>query len=160
MERLFEAHADDVFRYAVYMLGNTADAKDVVQDVFLKAFRAWDNMGDRSHPKAWLLHTTRNHLRDVMRRQRTRRKWQQNAWAAPEFLESHEPGVDRQIDLERALGRLKPAFQEVLVLRFFEDLSIEETARTLQWTAGKVRTTQHRALQKLGELLGGGTQDD
>jgi RNA polymerase sigma-70 factor (ECF subfamily) len=61
--------------------------------------------------------------------------------------------VDRQIDLQRALARLKPSFREVLTLRFLHDVSIEETATALTWTTSKVQATQHRALKKLRELL-------
>lgn len=126
---LFESYVDDVYRYALYSLHDKSDAEDVVQEVFLRALRSWEGLADRSHPKAWLLQITRNYLRDLMRRQRIRREHREHA--TPDYVGTHEPAVDRQLDLEEALDQLKPAFREVLTLRFLYDLSIEETAVAL-----------------------------
>lgn len=57
------------------------------------------------------------------------------------------------LELEDAVSRLSPDYQQVLNLRWIEDLSVTQTAEILDWTEAKVRLTFHRAKKKLKELL-------
>jgi len=71
-ERLYRAHVQDVYRYALMVLRNRADAEDVAQTTFLKAYRAIEK-GDRPrHPRKWLItiahNTCRTRMRDAKRR--------------------------------------------------------------------------------------------
>ena len=71
-ERLYRAHVQDVYRYALMVLRNPTDAEDVTQTTFLKAYRAFQK-GDRPrHARQWLItiahNTCRSRLRDAKRR--------------------------------------------------------------------------------------------
>lgn len=60
VKMLFDQYSSDVYRYARLMLGDDADAKDVVQEVSFRAFRSWSGFRQESNPNTWLLSISRN----------------------------------------------------------------------------------------------------
>lgn len=59
---LYEQYANDIYRYARLTLGDSSVAKDVVQEVFLRAFRSWEQFRSEANPRTWLMSITRNYL--------------------------------------------------------------------------------------------------
>lgn len=147
---LFDAHADSVYRYARYSLPPDIDARDVVQEVFLRAFRAWNDFHGDADPKTWLLRIARNYVYDLLRAKRRQREFE-----AMRLIDDDAAATDLGsiLELEDAVSRLSPDYQQVLNLRWIEDLSVTQTAEILGWTDAKVRLTFHRAKKKLKELL-------
>ncbi|MCF8567315.1 RNA polymerase sigma factor [Alicyclobacillus tolerans] len=150
VEQLFHLYASDVYRFARYLAPADVDAKDVVQEVFLRAFRGWNDQGI-SNPKAWLLQITRNYVFDLLRKKRVESKYQ----------EKHKPDLSRVsvslntlIELEDAVLHLKLDYRQVFILRCVHDLSVEETAEILGWSEAKVKTSLHRAIKELRIALG------
>ncbi|WAH39795.1 RNA polymerase sigma factor [Alicyclobacillus fastidiosus] len=150
IEQLFHLYASDVYRFARYLAPSGVDAKDVVQEVFLRAFRKWNGQSV-SNPKAWLLQITRNYIFDLLRRKK----------CESHYKEKHKPDLtmvsvplDTLIELEEAVSALKPDYRQVFMLRCVHDLSVEETAQVLGWSRAKVRTSLHRAITKLRVALG------
>ena len=146
---LFDAHADSVYRYARYSLPPDIDARDVVQEVFLRAFRAWNNFHGDADPKTWLLRIARNYVYDLLRAKRRQREFE----AMRSLDDATSTNLNSILELEDAVSRLSPDYQQVLNLRWIEDLSVTQTAEILDWTEAKVRLTFHRAKKKLKELL-------
>lgn len=151
VEELFRLYASDVYRFARYLAPKGVDAKDIVQEVFLRAFKRWNSIQDTSNPKAWLLQITRNYTFDLLRRRRVEAS----------YRERHKPdtsgvtvSLDTLVELEEAISQLKPNFRTVVVLRCIHDLTVRETADILKWSESKVRTTMHRAVRELRVLLG------
>jgi RNA polymerase sigma-70 factor, ECF subfamily len=158
---------DMVFATAVRLLGNPADAEDVAQTVFLRAFQRFDVIGTSLAAAGWLKTTTRhlclNHL------SRYRKRWRFfSELARPEHIveTAHEPAwvssespdktleiSEQQRALEHALRRLPDHQRVPLVLFHFEDLSYEEIARLLRVSIGKVKTDIHRGREALRTQL-------
>ena len=69
------------------------------------------------------------------------------------FLNGTGATFEDQVALDDALSRLPKNYQQVIVLRFAHDLTVEDTSKVLGWSRAKVRTTQHRALKRLRESL-------
>jgi RNA polymerase sigma-70 factor, ECF subfamily len=136
---LFERHADDVYRYAKYALPPEMDAKDVVQEVFLRAFRYWSDFKGNADPKTWLLRIARNHIYDLLRKKRRQRIYETEALNKP-----HAASLDTIIELEDALHRMSPSHRQVLSLRWIQGLSVSETSSVLGWSEscseGSIRT--------------------
>lgn len=148
IHRLFEQYADDIYRYAKYSLPPDLDAKDVVQEVFLRAFRHWSDFKGVANPKTWLFKISRNYIYDLMRK-RVRQR-------SHEIISSKENGavaLDTLIELEDALQRLQESYRQVLNLRWIQGMSVSETTDVLGWSDAKVRITFHRAKKKLKESL-------
>lgn len=164
-EAFVRAHQDMVFATAVRLLGNAAEAEDVAQSVFLKAFEQFDTIGASPAAGGWLRTVARNTALNHLSRYRSR--WRLfSELAAPGDGDPFEASIpepasaardlERRDDrerLEQALWRL-PAHQRVpLVLFHFEDASYEEIARLLRVSLAKVKTDIHRGRDALRRLL-------
>jgi RNA polymerase sigma-70 factor (ECF subfamily) len=136
---LFAAHYPDLLRYAVRRVGTDA-APDVVAEVFLVAWRRRADVPPDA-ARVWLYgvaaKVVRNHLRGENRRRQLRSRL-----AAEFHVPEGDPGADR---VRRALGRLRPAEQEVLRLSEWEQLSADEAAAVLRCSPGAFRVRLHRA---------------
>ena len=146
ISELFLLHSNSIYRYAKYCLPRDIDSKDVVQEVFLRAFRSWDEFQGNSDPKTWLFSIARNHIYDLLRKKKRERMH--------EIFQSTRPqegseNLNTIIELEDALSRLHPNYRQILVLRLIQDLSIPDIAKVLDWSESKVRITFHRARKKL-----------
>lgn len=170
-EAFVRTYQDMVFATAVRLLGNPAEAEDVAQSVFLKAFEQFDSLSSSPAAAGWLKTVARNTCLNHLSRYRSR--WRFFSELGPADADA-EPGYEASLEgtdspartfeqaddrerLEQALRRL-PAHQRVpLVLFHFEESSYEEIARALRISLAKVKTDIHRgreALRKHLEAIG------
>ncbi len=163
---LMDRHYRRLYRIALAYLRQREDALDVVQEAFVRAFLAaprWD--GTAAGP--WLSRITVNLAIDRWRRNRRRADTftplQDGDHTAS--LADGRPAPDRQVHarergewLSAALGRLPERQRAVVVLRHYQELSLEEIAHTLDMSLGTVKSSLHRALQRLRLSLAGGSE--
>ncbi|SDW04870.1 RNA polymerase, sigma subunit, SigX [Alicyclobacillus hesperidum] len=150
ISRLYERYADDVYRYGRLTLGTEDDAYDVVQETFLRAIRGWPRFRREASEQTWLLQIARNVMYDKFRRRRSEQRVMQ-------FAQIHQTkwqdAIDHSLVIESAIRKLRESYRQVVILRHVEGLNVEETAQVLGWSENKVRSTTHRALAKLRDLL-------
>jgi RNA polymerase sigma-70 factor, ECF subfamily len=153
-ELLAMPHLDAAFGLARWLTGNTADAEDVVQDAYLRAFRYLDTFrGDNF--RVWLLTIVRNSFLDWLK---DNRLGQQVFQPAPADLESTDPApgpeamlLDR-VDSETLgtlMAQLPAEYREMLILREIEDLSYKDIAAVTGVPAGTVMSRLSRARRAL-----------
>jgi RNA polymerase sigma-70 factor (sigma-E family) len=156
---LFDEHADRLLRLALLLLGERSVAEEVVQEAFVAAWRDWDAIREPEHADAWLRGVVVRLARRSIRRKMLERRHSLGAVALPVDTGVHDPAG--RLDLQRAIALLPPRKRACVVLRYFEDLSEEETARTLGISAGTVKSQTHKALEILERHLSGlGEADD
>jgi RNA polymerase sigma-70 factor (sigma-E family) len=148
-----------LLRAACLLLHDRDGADDAVQQTLLRTFRRWDRA--RESPEAYshsvLVNVCRNHWRDQRRRPiGTPLESEHEPLAA---VRDKTPEVEDHLMLEQALAKLPGQQREVLVLRFFLDLSVAETARILGTQDGTVKSATHRGLESLRKLLNDQTQE-
>ena len=162
---LVERHYGRLYRIALGYLRQRDDALDVVQEAFVKAFQAagrWDGSADAG---PWLSRITVNLAIDRWRR--NRRRGQTFSPLAEgdhlEVLADTGPAPDRGVMRREASDRLSLALQElperqraIVVLRHYQELSLEEIATTLGMSLGTVKSSLHRALHRMRATLAGG----
>jgi RNA polymerase sigma-70 factor (ECF subfamily) len=132
-------------RLAFSMLGNRAEAEDATQEAITRAWRALARLRDRSLVRPWFLAIVANHCRNVRRT-----SWFKTA-RLPEFFQPGfpaEPGVEK-IDVERALARLPMSERQVLFMRFYLDLTVEEMAVVLNISPSAAKGRIYRACKRL-----------
>jgi RNA polymerase sigma-70 factor (ECF subfamily) len=159
-------HAPGVYRLALRLVRNEAEAEDVMQETFLNAFRGIDKFDGRSELRTWLYRIAYNAAMLRFRRKQ------------PEFVSVDEAGgaddgtpvplafldwcclpekelerTELREEMERAIQELPEKLRAVFVLRELEELSTEETATTLGVTIEVVKTRLHRARLWLRERL-------
>jgi RNA polymerase sigma-70 factor (ECF subfamily) len=158
---LVEKHARMVFRLAFRITRNEADAEDVVQETFLKAFRAFDQYDSRASFSTWLFRIASNAAIDLLRRRRSRPETPSDfdgsglPAAASTGPSPHVAAVSSEIgrQLSEALEELSPHERTAFVLRHYEGEPIEEIARALGIRANAAKQTVFRAVRKLRLIL-------
>ena len=149
---LYRGHAVGLIRLAIVMLGDRVAAEDVVQDAFLGLYRHWDGLADPGKALTYLRSAVLNRCRNALR-QRTR---DVRRGDLPHVVESAEATVLIGEENQRVLAAIRalPARQrEALVLRFYLDLSQDETARVMGIAVGTVKSATSRAVAALGRML-------
>jgi len=158
-ERFARPHAAAALRLARTLVRNEADAQDVLQDSFLRAFRHFRGFSGES-PRAWLLSIVRNVSFTLWRKQERDQieEPEEAAEAEPDPGPSPEVRLLEACDAElvrAALDRLPSLHREVLVLREMEELSYREIASILGVPVGTVMSRLSRArAQLVKELVG------
>jgi RNA polymerase sigma-70 factor, ECF subfamily len=161
---LVEQHGRAVFRLAFRMTGNEADAEDVVQETFLKAYRQINRFDARSSFATWLYRIASNCSLDLLRKRKTREQKRERGQDPEQdilvSLPSTTPGPDRELHsrqvsecVDAALGQLSAQERAAFVLRHFEGLSIEEIGVSLGTGASATKHSIFRAVQKLRRSL-------
>jgi len=151
-------HLDTLYRVALRLTGNAADADDLVQETMLKAYRSWDQYEKGTNAKGWLLTILRNSFINEYRR-RTRHPETVDVDTIEPFavfgeVQDDDPQgafFDRIVDDEvlKAVVELPEAFQETLVLSDVEGLSYQEIGKILGVPVGTVKSRLFRARQAL-----------
>lgn len=137
--------ADRLFRTAFLLTGDRQLAEDLVQQSLLKAWRYWGRVCEADDRYSYV----RRILLNSHSRMHRRRRVSEVLTAAPHEQQGDRPLVDEQDQLLRALDRLPYGQKAVLMLRFYEDLTVEQTALLLGCSVGTVKSRTARALQRL-----------
>jgi RNA polymerase sigma factor (sigma-70 family) len=152
-ERLYESHVRNVYRYAVAMLGEPADAEDVTQTTFMNAYRAFKQGTRPERPQSWLIaiahNVCRQRFRQAQRRPREVAFDERLGDGAP-FDEVEAPSAE---DLRRALSQLPTNQRAAIVMRELEGCSYAEIAEVLGISISALEALLFRARRALREQL-------
>lgn len=150
-EAFFEAHYEDLLRYALRRVDQPADAADVVAETWAVAWRRRDALPPAHEQRLWLFGTARrvlaNHRRGRVRQTRLSEK------LALELQAAALPGPEPYEDVTQALSRLSKRDREVLFLSAWEDLTPEEIGKVLGCSAATARVRLHRARARFRQAL-------
>ncbi|HYM14264.1 MAG TPA: sigma-70 family RNA polymerase sigma factor [Dehalococcoidia bacterium] len=155
---LYDWYMPRVYRYAVARLGNTVEAEDLTEEVFLKMLGSIGDFRWKDVPfSSWLFRIAHNHVATHFRRT-AQRGGATTAIPAQMIDWRHDIAttVEERITLEevrRAAEQLPDAQREVIALRFAVGLSIADTARALGKREGNIKALQHKAVAKLQKIL-------
>lgn len=154
---LYERHGAPLLTFLARLTGDRALAEDLLQEAFLRVYRARHDYRATGQFRAWLFTISRRLVIDW-------RRSRQAAWVdepaaldtapAPERAEDWAEAHDLTARLERALRRLPERQREVVLLSRYAGLTTEQIAQVTGTTPGAVRVTLHRALRTLRELIG------
>lgn len=153
--QLIHHHQEPAFRLAYLMLGDARDAEDVLQEALLRAYLSLDKFDTTRPFRPWLLSIVANLARN--RKRAIGRYWYmiQRWWQQRDPAESEPPPNLNQDSaaLWSAVQQLPSAGQEVIYMRYFLGLSVEETAAALDIKAGTVKSRSSRALTQLRGII-------
>ena len=161
-EALVRRHQDGIFAFALNLVGNRADAEEVAQEAFIRAWRAYGGYDDARRQelreRSWLHRIALNVFRNRLRGRPP---------AVVELLEGQvaaplETGPEptamrnaRRSALRRHLLALPRPYREAVVLHHVQGLGYAEAAEVLSVPEGTVKSNCHRGLRRLQERLGG-----
>lgn len=150
LQKLFTDHViknkENYYRLAYSYVKNADDALDIVQESIYKAISSIESLKNPKYIKTWFYRIVVNTSLDFLRKHKRVDVVEQ------EILERCISGDEddyENIDLHRALDELSPNYRTIIVLRYFEDLKIEEVADVLNENVNTVKTRLYRALKML-----------
>ena len=155
--QLVDRYYDRYARFAEHMIGNRADAEDVVQDAFLRAYRFLPNYQERERFDAWLFRILVNQCRTTAARRRRGGTVVDDAEAL-ERVPTEDHTAERHAlrqDIEHALARLEPEQREAFLLKYVEELSYEEMAMMTGAGVSALKMRVKRACERLRAFLTG-----
>lgn len=157
---LVDRYLPDVYAVAARIVCNGADAEDVAQEAFLRAFERLDQYDVERSFRNWILkiatNTALNHLRSRRRRRDLHLRWSESS-AAPS-ADAREPGnpdVPSRAEWTRWLGQLDDRHRTAIVLFHFHEMPYAEVAEAMGVPLNTVRTYLHRGRKRLRELMTG-----
>ena len=153
LERLMNQYGTSLLRMCCLHLRDAALAEDAVQDTFVKAYRGYTSFRGEAEDKTWLMRIAVNTCKDLRR----------SAWhrhvdrsVTPESLpEPAVPFTEWDDAVTRAVMSLRPKHREVVLLRFYQGMTIPETAHVLGVTKSTVYNRLERAYGLLRQCLEG-----
>lgn len=153
-----ESFGQDVWNYAFFLTKRKEAADDISQDVFLKAFKHWNDFQGRSSVKTWLLTITRNlslnYLKSSFMTKVSLTGWitskQTGPSAEKEFLDAAAVS-----QIWKCVMELPPKYREVLILESHYQLPRKEMAELLGISEGTIKSRLHRARSRMDKMLKG-----
>ncbi len=151
---LLVASAPRVYGLLFRMVGRRDVAEDLMQETLLRAFRGLDAYQPEGKFRAWLFRIAANQARDWIRRQKRRPQAMDDPEPAAEMPpEADAVARQRARQVTEALDRLSEADREVLLMRYYGEMTFKEIAQAGGEPIGTVLARAHRALKKLGDLM-------
>ena len=149
-EELFRKYQSRLFSVCRHFLGSHAEAEDTVQDAFVQIYSSLKRFRGESSFHTWAYGIT---VRTCISRMRKLKRHAESTgeWAELPSAEGN-PDVER-ILIQQTISRLPDSHRIVLILRYYEQLSIEEAAQVLQCGADQMKMRLHRARNAMKELL-------
>ena len=154
---LYDHYQPKIYRFVVIKVSRREEAEDLTHQVFLDAWTHMPGYQRMGFPfSSWLYRIARNKVIDHYR---TKKDHLAIDDVDPEQFAAAAPGdaeLDAAFTLERvrsAIAKLKPEYQDIIMMRFVEDLSLKETAHAMEKSEGAIKLMQHRAIKQLKQLL-------
>ncbi|GKV56567.1 DNA-directed RNA polymerase sigma-70 factor [Sporosarcina sp. NCCP-2222] len=145
--KLIDVEKDKLYRMAFIYVRNETDALDIVQETIYKAYRGVGSVKESAYFSTWLTRILINSALDFI---------QKNSKVVPiekdmlERIEAEPPKSQEDVlDLQKAIGQLEEKYKSVILLRFYQDLTIPQIADVLDCPEGTVKTNLHRAVNQL-----------
>ncbi|WP_174613634.1 RNA polymerase sigma factor SigX [Virgibacillus ihumii] len=162
-EELYEKYHQDLYQFIFYMVKDKEVCEDLIQEVYIKVLRSYDSFKGDSSEKTWLFSIARHVTIDFFRSLKRKRNriagyfdWNEN----DRYLSDQKPLPDEIAEQNEKIKRMyfyldkcTPEQKSVLILRYIQSFSIQETAEILGFSISKVKTTQHRGLKRLKKWM-------
>jgi len=153
---LYDIYADRIYRHIYYRTGNAEDAKDMMQEVFLKAWQGLPRYRKSTTPfLGWLFTISHNRVIDYYR---TRKDYSylDNEIAVPDPESNPEVLAESRLaqqQVRKAILQLPGDQQMVIIMSFIEGFEYSEIALALKKSEGNIRVMVHRASKKMNEIM-------
>ena len=148
---LYRRYDKRIYAYCLRALGNPEDARDVFQTIYMTIYDKRESFSYWSFA-AWLFTITRNMCLKTLRNRKQTTEFIEEMHE-PEERESHSQDFLLREQLQKAINQLPTEFKEALELRYFDDLSYEEIAETLEISVSLAKVRVFRAKKQITKIL-------
>ncbi len=159
-ETLVERHHDEIYSYLWRLTSNPADAEDLAQEVFMRAYQAFDRLRPNSNHRAWLYKIATHCAYTVLKRNRRQNQQNISLDDAHETLDVH-PSLRQQAAVNETLASVRQTIaalpakqQQAIMLRYVQGMEYAEIAQVLNCSPDSARANVYQALRRLRRELG------
>lgn len=157
--QLYDLYVEKIYRFTYFKISNKEEAEDLVSEVFLKT---WNYLMENTEKEiesfsGLIYRIARNGIIDFYRRRARQNEVSLENQTIEIADEGQKQKVETEYEAEKIMAlikKMKQDYQEVLILKYVEELSVSEIAQIVNRTRTGVRVTLHRAMKKLKELSG------
>lgn len=152
----YQQYSDGIYRFILMRIGDHEQAKDLVHDTYVRAFKNLGSFQGDSSGKTWLYQIARNVTIDYLRRKKPFAYMLEQLRISNMEMRTPEKELELHEDityLYEALSKLRPQHKEVIIFRKINELSTRETAEVLGWKESRVKTNLRRGLIELKAQL-------
>lgn len=149
-EIIVMGYSQIIFRVAYSYTKNIFDADDIVQEVFLKLYRARKVFENEEHIKNWLIRVAINHSLDLIRRK------QREMVIDTEYINNlpdTSDAVEKNEVIKECVLSLKDSYKTIIILHYYDDYSIKEISDILKISENSVKVRLNRARNKLKVII-------
>ena len=155
---LYDHYQPMIYRFVAIKVGRREDAEDITHQVFMSAWQNVSKYKYQGHPfSSWLYQIARNQVIDHYRAKKQETSIEQ---IDPEYFvlpATAQFDLATKLDFEKVrsgIAQLKPEYQDIIIMRFVEDLPLKDVATAIGKTEGAVKLMQHRAVKELKRVMG------
>ena len=161
IELLVRRYETGVFRFALSIVGDQAEANEITQETFLSALRSLRTYQEKNSLKAWLYRIALNHSRSHLRKQKILERLKTAATAIFHIEQGHKQSLpedaviqdEKEAAIWMELNKLDERHRTVVVLRYFHELSISEISEILAINEGTIHSRLYTARERLKKSL-------
>lgn len=157
LESLYKEHFPRVYRTAFFVTGDHQMAEDVAQEAFLKAFANLHKLQERQKFGSWISVIASNHAVDLLRKnKKVFFTDNMETYSGADHADNPTECWDKKENIQEvrdALALLEPEEREIIVLKYFNELSIKEIAALVEAPSGTIKSRLFRAREKVRLLL-------
>lgn len=149
-ESLINKYSQMIFNVAYSYTKNSFDSQDIVQEVFIKFYRARNSFETEEHIKNWLIRVTINESLDILRKNKNKvLVGDEYINILPETSEADE----KNEEIRRCVLSLKDSYKSVIILYYYDGYSIKEIANIFKVSENSIKIRLNRARTKLKEKI-------
>lgn len=152
--KLIKNKSSKIYKVAYYYVKDEQTALDIVSESTFKAYINIKNLKEPKYFETWLMKIVINESLTTIRKRKKIIYLEDNH----KELEACDNDLEENLDLHSALDKLKKEDKEILVLKYFGDLTFNEIAIVMKKSENTIKTKHYRALEKLNRLLKGGVK--
>lgn len=149
--QLISSYREKLYKTAWYYLRDESAALEAVQEVTCRAFMKIRKLKEPRYFSTWLVRIMINYCMDELKR--THRLVPFEEWTAAEPV--HSEDTETAMELDRSVEALEPNYREAIILKYFEDLSVQDIAAVMNRPEGTVKTWISRGLGQLRKMMKG-----
>ena len=145
---LYDDYVDMIYRICFLYLKNESDAKDGVQDIFMKIWEKQPVFDNENHKKAWLIQTTKNHCIDILKSSWWSKRTELEDWQEP--MTEVEPTENPLLEY---VMKMPQKYREVIYLYYYEEYSVREMSGILKRNESTIQSQLSAGREKLKRIL-------
>ncbi len=152
-EEEYKKHEKSLFFVAVGILHNTEDAKDTLQEAAFSAYKSYEKLHCKEYFKTWITRIVINKCKDFLRNRKFTEELTDN-------LNVFCNVPTQEMEIVDVVCRLNPDSAKYITLRFYNDMTYDEVAKTLHKPVSTVKYRTKKALEEMKQMLEGDTHDE